>query len=90
MGSFISFLSWLFADPGADARGRPQMYLPSTPAFTVRKGQGQYTDADEKTTPVKDCDEPGTGTEVVSMRNFLETHCRSLLKKYEPTWWLPK
>lgn len=87
MGSFISFLSWLFSDPAADARGRPQMYLSSAPAFTVRKSQSQYTDADEKT-PVKDCDEPET--EVVSMRSFLETHCQSLLKKYTPTWWLPK
>lgn len=86
MGSLISFLTWLFTDPITD-RGRPQMFLSSAPAFLARKRQSEYSDVEEKK-PRKKCGE--RETELVSMRGFFATRCPSFLKKYEPTWWLPK
>jgi hypothetical protein len=86
MGGLISFLSWLFTDPVSE-RGRPQLFLSSVPAFTVRKRQSNYSDIDEKI-PLTKCGE--RETEVVSMRGFFATRCPAFLKKYDPTWWLPK
>lgn len=86
MGSFFSILSWLFTDPVAD-RGRPRLYLSTKPAFAVRKYRSTLYASDEKDGA---SDPSGSASEVISMREFVETRCPSFASKYEPTWWLPK
>lgn len=85
MGGILSFIVWLFTDP-VQNRGRPQMFLPNTPTFTVRKRQSKYSDLKEKPLDAGGQRE----TELVSMRGFFSSRCPSFIKKYEPTWWLPK